>query len=434
MKIAIIGTGISGLTAAYLLHRGHEITVYEANDYIGGHTHTIPVRMGDREYAIDTGFIVFNHENYPNFTKLLTQLGASWQPSNMSFSVRCDRSGLEYCGSSLNQMFAQRRNLLNPGFYRMLWEIRRFRDESREVLSDGHPLSTSTLQEYLSERRYSQRFIDHFVVPMGSAIWSANPGTMLSIPARFFVQFFANHRFLELGTQPQWYTVEGGSWRYVDPLTRSFRDRIRLSTPVRSIRRAATGVIVEVKGTPPTRYDEVIIATHSDQALRLLADPSDQERRVLGAIGYQENEAVLHTDESLLPRCTRAWASWNYQIASTASDRVAVTYNMNKLQSIDSDTTFCVTLNNTEAIDPKKVILRQIYHHPVFTLDSIAAQGEHASISGANHTHFCGAYWGYGFHEDGVDSALAVCQQFGLSLQSQDTTPPSCESEAIVAA
>lgn len=413
MRLAIIGTGISGLTAAHLLAGDHELTIYEANDYIGGHTHTLDVPAAGRTWAVDTGFIVFNDRTYPNLNRLFDALGVAWQPSTMAFSVRCERTGLEYRPSSLNTLFAQRRNLLRPGFWRMIRGVMRFRRRCHEVLSADPDL---TLGEYLDRSGYPREFIDYFIVPMGAAIWSAEPGDFRRFPARLFVEFFSNHGVLTIRGQPKWRVVRGGSRTYVDKLVAPFRDRIRLGTPVRSIRRRADGVEVTAEGCGAETFDEVIIAAHSDQALAMLADPTDAERDVLGAIPYQSNATVLHTDASLLPRCRRAWASWNYHIPREPRPGVALTYYMNMLQSLDAPVHFCVTLNRNEDIDPSAVLASLIYEHPVYTPAGFAAQGRHEEISGLNRTHYCGAYWGYGFHEDGVNSALAACRFFGKGL------------------
>jgi predicted NAD/FAD-binding protein len=415
MKIAVVGTGISGLVASYLLSEEHDLTVFEANDYIGGHTHTASVEIDGIPYNIDMGFIVFNERNYPNFTKLLNRLEVASQPSDMSFSVSSERTGLEYRGSSLNTLFAQRKNLFKPSFHKLILEILRFGRESQTILDDES--NRVTMGEYLEQGGYSAYFAKHYIVPMGSAIWSAKPEMMMRFPARTFVQFFKNHGFL--GTtrdMPMWRTVRGGSERYVEPITERFRDRIRMSCPVRCIRRSEEGIDVEHAGGDVERFDRVVIATHSDQALRLLSDPSDAEREILSAIGYQENEVVLHMDERLLPRQRRAWASWNYTAPREPLDRVAVTYNMNMLQSIASSRTFCVTLNRTDKIDPEKILRRATFDHPVYTFDTIDAQKRRHEISGVKNTFYCGAYWGYGFHEDGVKSGLAVAEHFGKSL------------------
>lgn len=414
MKIAIIGAGISGMVAAYLLCQDHDIVVFEANDYIGGHTHTVDRELDGTTYAVDTGFIVFNEVTYPNFVKLMKRLGVSWQPSRMSFSFRSDRTGLEYSPSSLNSLFAQRRNLVNPSFYRMVADIFRFRRQSEELFErEEHDI---TLNEYLREKGYSEMFIRNFIIPMGAAIWSADPKKFNEFPATNFVQFFRNHGFLEVSDQPQWLVIKGGSKQYAERLTDPFRKKIRLNCSVASVKRLPDCVEVIPQGGTSERFDQVVIATHSDQALSMLADPSDMEREILGSIPYQKNETVLHTDTSLLPRRKICWASWNYIIPGEDEGGVALTYNMNILQTLRAPVEFCVTLNLPHAIDPGKILLPMTYHHPVYTLKGIAAQKGHERINGVNRTYFCGAYWGYGFHEDGVKSALAVCKHFGKEM------------------
>jgi predicted NAD/FAD-binding protein len=415
MKIAVVGTGISGLVAAYLLGGEHELTLFEAGDYVGGHTNTIAVERFGRRYAVDTGFIVFNERTYPNFIRLLDQVGVASHPTTMSFSVRCERSGLEYNGTDLNRLFAQRRNLVRPSFYRMVRDILRFYREAPALLEEED--DGLTLGAYLERERYSRQFVDQHIIPMGAAVWSSEPRRMLAFPARHFVQFFSHHGFLSVSDRPRWRVVSGGSQQYVGPLTRRFADRIRLRCPVRTIARKRDGVRVTPWGGEPERFDAVVVATHSDQALALLADPSPAEREILGAIPYQRNETVLHTDARLLPHRRRAWAAWNYHILDPATQAVAVTYNMNLLQGIESPEPFCVTLNRSAAIDPAKVIARLTYHHPVYTAAGVAAQRRWDEVNGVNRTYFCGAYWGFGFHEDGVNSALAVARRFGLTLQ-----------------
>ena len=415
MRIAIIGTGISGMVTAYLLSDDHEVTLYEANDYIGGHTHTHSLTLGANDYAVDTGFIVFNQQTYPNFLQLMTQLGVAWQDSDMSFSVQCARTGLEFRPSTLNSLFAQRRNLLRPAFYRMILDALRFRREALELFETDRSY-TQTLDAYLIEKKYSQWFIDFFIVPMGSAIWSADPDKFREFPARYFAEFFDKHGFLEVKNQPQWLVIEGGSKQYIEPLTRRFRDRIRLKCNVRRILRFHDHVAVQAIGLEPEMYDNVVIATHSDQALALLGDPSDRERDILGAIPYQQNETVLHTDPGLLPKRKSVWAAWNYRIPTDRRGRVAVTYNMNILQSLKAQKTFCVTLNMTHAIARQEMIKQLVYHHPVYTPSSLAARRRYDEINGQNRTYYCGAYWFYGFHEDGVRSALEVGKHFGKRL------------------
>ena len=416
MKIAIIGTGISGMLAAYLLSQPpqeHDLTVFEANDYIGGHTHTVEVTCQEKTYPVDTGFIVFNNQTYPNFIKLLDRLRVASQPSTMSFSLSCERTGLEYNGTNLNSLFAQRRNILRPSFLRMIRDILRFNREAPALLHTDDDL---TLGSYVEARAYGQPFVEDYLMPMGAAIWSAKPSDMWEFPARYFVQFFHNHGLLSVNQRPQWHVITGGSYRYIEALTQPYRERIQLNCPIRTIRRTAAHVEVTLQHGETQHFDHVIIATHSDQALSLLADPTDQERDILAAFPYQENTAVLHTDTRLLPTRRLAWASWNYHRLREDSERVALTYHMNLLQDLQAPEQFCITLNRAEAINPDKIIQRMTYHHPVYTQPGVAAQQRWADINGVNRTSFCGAYWGYGFHEDGVKSALAVCKKFGKAL------------------
>lgn len=414
MRIAVIGTGISGMVAAYLLSRRHEVVVFEAEGYVGGHTHTIDVTCDGVTYPVDTGFIVFNQKTYPNFVRLLKNLRVSWKPSKMGFSVQCHQTGLEYSPSSINGLFAQRHNLLRPSFYRMLVDILRFRRESREFLhSDDYRV---TLGQYLRKKGYSRSFVQHFIIPMGAAIWSADPEKFDDFPVRYFVQFFNNHGIMNLRNQPQWLVIEGGSRSYVEPLTRPYRNSIRLKCPVASVRRHGDHVEIKTVAGYREDFDQVVIAAHSDQALAILSDPSPAECEILSAIPYQENVAVLHRDSSLLPRHRAAWASWNYHIPPKNLGRVTLTYDMNILQGLHAPVEFCVTLNPFRKIDPSKTLSRMHYYHPVYTSRGNLAQKRHEEINGKNRTFFCGAYWGYGFHEDGVNSALAVCRHFGEAL------------------
>lgn len=409
MRIAIIGSGIAGNTIAYHLQREHDITVFEAGSHIGGHTHTHDIELDGRRHAVDTGFIVFNDRTYPNFIALLDELGVAWQPSHMSFSVRCEKTGLEYNGTNLNALFAQRRNLLRPAFYRMIQDILRFNRQALELLAEGPEIR---LGDYLAQNGYGQDFIDYYIIPMGSAIWSTEARQMLQFPARFFVRFFHHHGMLTVNDRPQWRVIRGGSASYVEALTAGFRDRIRLNTPVAEVRRLKRSVRVKPVGRVEESFDWVFFACHSDQALAMLKDPSAAEREVLGAIPYQENSIYLHTDRSLLPKRKLAWAAWNYHVTAKPLDRVAVTYNMNILQGLDAREQILVTLNHTDHINPAKVIKRLTYHHPVYTTAGTLAQARHGEISGINRTAYCGAYWRNGFHEDGVVSALAALRHF----------------------
>ena len=416
MKFAIIGSGISGLTAAYLLNRNHDITVYESNDYVGGHTHTHEIVLNGKKWAVDTGFIVYNERTYPNFIKLLDQLKVERQLTSMGFSVKSSQKDLEYAGNSINTLFAQRSNILRPSFIRMLRSILRFNSEAEHHLDNLDEFVT--LGHYLSLYNYPEEFINDFIIPMGAAIWSTKPVNMMKMPAIFFIQFFRNHGLLAVKNRPNWWVIKGGSKCYVEKMTISFNDKIRIATPVKKVKRneRSIEVIYGKTAQESETFDAVIFATHSDQALSLLEKPSVQEVKILEALQYQKNEALLHLDESILPKRKLAWASWNYLLDQNPEEPVALTYNMNILQSLNSDHTFCVTLNNHDAIDPSKVIKKIIYHHPLYTVDAIKAQNRKHEISGQKNTYYCGAYWHNGFHEDGVVSALDVCEHFGEKL------------------
>ena len=410
MRIAIIGSGISGLVAARNLHAAHDLTVFEANDYAGGHTNTVSVNVSGEDHSVDTGFIVFNDRTYPNFCRLLQELNVESVATSMSFSVRADEDNLEYSGSGLAGMFVQKRNLLRPGFYRMIRDILRFNREAQNVKDDTE--DEQTVGDFLVQNRYSSQFARHYLLPMGAAIWSCPTGTFANFPIRFICEFYRNHGLLSLKNRPTWRVVKGGSRNYVQALTRPFRDRILLKTPVRSVVRGPECVVVETE-RGVNHYDEVIFACHSDQALSILGEQASAvEKSVLGAIPYEQNTAVLHTDTSLLPRRKSAWASWNYHIPGGTSDHATLTYNMNILQHIESRNTFCVTLNEEGAIDPEKIIAKFRYSHPVFTTQRRSAQQRHGELIRNDRLSFCGAYWGNGFHEDGVNSGLAVASAF----------------------
>lgn len=409
MRIAIVGTGIAGNTAAYKLRKDHDITVYEASSYVGGHTNTIDVTEGDATIAVDTGFIVFNDRTYPNFIELLDEIGQASQSSIMSFSVSSGDADLEYSGSGLNALFAQRRNILRPPFYRMVRDILRFNREAMATLPFEE--EGQTVGEYLLKHGYSREFMHDYLVPMAAAIWSAEPLAIHDMPLGFLVRFFDNHGLLQLKDRPVWRVIEGGSREYVSKLVAGHRDRIRLETPVKSVVRHASGVEIVTERHDREWYDAVFLACHSDQALALLSNPTSVERDVLGAIRFQDNEAVLHTDASVLPKRRRAWAAWNYHIPADPDRHVAVTYNMNMLQNLDCSEQYCVTLNNDRHIDPAKVIRRIRYQHPVYSREAVAAQQRQVEIN-TDRTYFCGAYWRNGFHEDGVVSALNAISHF----------------------
>ena len=413
MRVAIIGTGIAGNVVAYKLRQSYDITVFESGAYIGGHTNTVDVYENDRPHAVDTGFIVFNDRTYPNFIRLLDEIGQESQPSQMSFSVQSEDGGIEYSGSSLNALFAQRRNIVRPPFYRMIRDILRFNETA---LPDSDRLNESVaLRSYLAENGYSHEFVDHYLVPMAAAIWSAEPVAVLDMPAKFLVQFFANHGLLQINDRPVWKVIKGGSRQYVKKLVAGHRDRIRLNSPVRSIRRVDDRVELHSETGGREIFDYVFVACHSDQALSLIEDATPEEREVLGAIRYQSNEAILHVDESLMPKRRRAWAAWNYHIPQDSTRHVAVTYNMNILQGLEADNQYMVTLNNDQDIDPGKIIRRIQYEHPIYSRASVAAQQRQADIN-RDRTFFCGAYWRNGFHEDGVVSALNALGHFEEKL------------------
>ena len=415
MKIAIIVSGISGLTSAYLLNRNHDITVFEANDYIGGHTHTHNIKIKDKEYAVDTGFIVYNERTYPNFIKLLDTLGVERQLSTMGFSVKSASEDYEYAGESLNSLFAKRSNIFRLGFLRMLYEMYRFGKKSD---STGLGLDVSiTLGTYLRSENYSNEFINYFIIPMGAAIWSTPANKVLDMPAYFFIKFFYNHGMLEMINRPKWWVIKDGSSAYIKKIIKGFESKINLSSPIRTVSRLDNGIEIETANSKkPLMFDAVVFATHSDQALGMLKDPTEKEKDILSSIPYQKNEVLLHTDSSVLPKRKLAWASWNYQLDSNPASPVVLTYNMNILQSLDCDETFCVTLNDHQSVDKSKVLKKITYHHPLFTVKGIEAQKRKLEISGVNNTYYCGAYWHNGFHEDGVASAIEVCKHFGEQI------------------
>ena len=454
MRIAIVGAGISGLVAAHRLHPGHDITVYEAGNRLGGHSNTVRVDLADETHWVDTGFIVLNDRNYPNFEPLLAELGVKTQPSHMSFSVS-DGAGFEYAGTPRG-LFAKPSHAANPRFLRMIADLARFNRQAQSLFELA-PDEGPSLREFLADGGYGDWFVERLIVPQAAAVWSADPDQMWSFPASFLARFFHNHGMLGFTGRPQWRTVSGGSRTYVEAISRPFADRVRLSAAVRSVTRREDHVEIAADGCETERFDEVVIAAHADQALAMLTDASDLERELLGAVAYQLNEAVLHTDQRLLPNRRAAWASWNYHLeghqrgapppfatrghqrgapppfATRGHQRGApppfatpqgqegaqtkLTYWMNNLQSLDSDTNFCVSLNMTEQIDPGKVIRTIPYAHPVFTPGGVAVQRRHAEISGVERTHFCGAYWRWGFHEDGVVSALNALERVGSSAR-----------------
>lgn len=412
-KIAIIGSGISGLLSGYLLSRSHDISVFEAENNIGGHTATKVLSLPEGEVAIDTGFIVFNDRTYPNFLKLLAQLKVAHQATDMGFSVSCQRTGFEYSGTSFNGLFAQRKNIFSKSHWLMLKEIVQFNSACNQLYKDNCIPQDQTLGEYLQLHGYSEKFINFYILPMVSAIWSSPIGTAAAMPLVFFVRFFHNHGLLTVTGQPQWYTVKGGSNQYLQPLIENFKETIYTNCPVISVKRTTDSVVVHSTRFGEQIFDEVIFACHSDQALKLLADPSATEFDILAAIPYQSNQVTLHSDIRLLPKLRRSWSSWNYMLLNQGESKAALTYNMNILQKLNSATTFCVSVNAGNTIDPEKIYGEYQYSHPIFTHDSVTAQARWSEISGINHTHFCGAYWRNGFHEDGVVSAIRVAEMLG---------------------
>ena len=414
-KVAVIGSGIAGLSCAHLLHKHYDVTVFEKNDYIGGHTATIDVKVDGVEYAVDTGFIVFNDRTYPYFEKLLERLGVERQKTQMSFSVHNEATGFEYNGHTFSSLFAQRRNIVRPKFWRLLYDIVRFNKLCKALHAKGH-YTEQSLGQLLQQHRFNDFFKYHYILPMGAAIWSTSIKEMENVGVEFFVKFFFNHGLLDITNRPQWYVVPGGSREYINPLIKGFADRIKLNTDIKSVTRANDDVTIELASGEQHVFDKVIFACHSDQALKLLGDATSQEKSVLGAIPYTENSVVLHTDTNLLPDRKAAWASWNYLLNNNTDKAAVVTYQMNILQGIQSDTQFCVTLNHLEGIDKSKILREFTYHHPVFNKESIAAQGLKQTIDGQNNSYFCGAYWYNGFHEDGVRSGVDVARQLGVEF------------------
>lgn len=410
MKIGVVGTGISGLVAAYHLSKEHDVRLFEAGEYVGGHTNTVRVPWAGRDYAIDTGFIVFNDRTYPGFCQLLDELGVASQPAPMTFSVRNDVTGLEYRGADLNGLFAQRRNLFRPRHWRLLAEMLRFNRQAEQRLS-SEPDSL-TVASFFAKNPFSNDFRRDFFYPMASAIWSC-PATIIDqFPIRFIVDFYRHHGLLSVNDRPQWRVIVGGSQQYVGPLTRRFADRIRLRSPIVGFQRNSEQAALQTQDGNWHEFDQVIFACHADQALKILgAAASSVEREILSAFPYERNIAWLHTDTSVLPRCRRAWAAWNYHLADDGAEKATVSYIMNILQGLDAPHTFCVSLNSQQRIDPAKLIREIEYDHPVFTPRRREFQQRHGELVAHGRASYCGAYWGNGFHEDGVQSALFVCQR-----------------------
>lgn len=413
-RIAVVGSGIAGLASAWFLSNEHAVTLYEANDYLGGHTHTHQLLLDGRKYVVDTGFIVHNPVHYPLLTALFEDLGVTSQPTTMSFSVHHERTGLEYNATTLDGLFCQRRNLYSPRFLGMVRDLFRFYRQATALLDEAGP--GPTLGEYLRREGYGAAFRDEHLVPMASALWSSPAHQILQFPARYLVQFMANHQMLQVRARPQWKVVQGGSSRYVEAMRARWDVDERLRSPVRSVRRAEHGVVID-SNRGEELFDHVVMACHSDQSLALLADPSDAERAILGAMRYQANDTILHTDARVLPKQRKAWAAWNARIPAEPSDACTVSYCMNLLQGFSSNEPLIVSLNQSHAIDPGKVIRRMVYHHPIYSTASVAAQARKDEIQGRRRTWYAGAYWGWGFHEDGLRSAVDVARALGASAR-----------------
>ena len=419
-NFAIIGSGISGLTAAYLLSKKYNVTVFEKNDCIGGHTATVDIEKQGDKFAIDTGFIVFNNKTYPNFLALLDEIGIGKTPTEMSFSVHNCQTGLEYNGHNLDTLFAQRRNIVKPSFWLLVKEILRFNKLCKSIFQQEQYIEGLTLGTFLTQHDFSDFFAEHYILPMGAAIWSSSLAQMEDVEFTFFVKFFHNHGLLNIADRPQWYVIPQGSRSYLAPLCAPFKDSIVLNSAITGITRHDDKIQLHFENSASQTFDEVVIACHSDQALALLEDVNQDEKMVLSAMPYSANTVVLHTDKKLLPKRKKAWASWNYQLSHDRNKLASVTYNMNILQGIQSKHTFCVTLNQKDDIDPKEILREFTYHHPVFSSASIKAQQQRHLICGHNHTHFAGAYWHSGFHEDGVRSAVEVAKRFDCHLAIDD--------------
>ncbi len=414
LKIAIIGSGISGLTSAYLLDKHHNITLFEKNDYFGGHTHTHSLSDGEREFNVDSGFIVYNENTYPNFIKLLSMLNVESQVSSMGFSVKSSNRDFEYSGNSLSAIFTQKSNIFSPKFIGMIRSIIRFNKISQ---LDMHSIDiTMTLDKYLKQKNFSKFFINHYIIPMAASIWSTSPNMILEMPAYFFISFFKNHGLLKIVDRPQWWVIKNGSKQYVKKIIANLNGTLLLNTKIKSVKRKDGKVHVNFNDKTEI-FDKVIFATHSDQSLSILDDPSKDETKVLSKMKYQKNIAYIHTDENILPKRKNAWSSWNYLLGSENDTKVTLTYNMNILQNLNAKKTFCVTLNNCEQIDKNKIIKEIVYHNPLFTAETIKSQSKKDLIDGHINTYFCGAYWSNGFHEDGVKSAIDVCKKLGVEFE-----------------
>jgi len=415
VKIAVVGAGIAGMTAAHVLSRRYEVTVFEASSRPGGHTRTIQVDENGRDIGVDTGFIVFNERNYPNLCRLFEALDVASHASDMSFSVHCEATRFEYNPSTVGRLFAHKRNLLDPGHWRMLLDIVRFQRDARRLLDAGMD-ERITVERYLASAGYGEAFARHYFLPLGASLWSCPADRFAQFPARFVLEFLRNHAMLQVGGRPIWRTVTGGAARYIPRLVAPYRERLQLGAAVAQVRRVRGAVLVRLADGRGGEFDEVVIAAHADQALAMVHAPDGDEEEVLRCFPYQQNEVALHTDTAMLPERAGLWASWNYRIPAQRHDAVMVTYHLNRLQRLDSDRNYCVTLNPNGALRGKSVIRRLRDSHPMFTPGRASAQHAHPQLLRRRRISYCGAYWGFGFHEDGVNSALAVTNAFGLGL------------------
>ena len=414
MKIAIVGAGISGLTCAYLLHRKHDITVFESNNYAGGHANTVDIRTGSKTVPVDTGFLVFNERNYPTLCRLFDEVGVPSHASDMSFSVHCEASAREWNGTSLNQVFAQRTNLVRWSHWRMLADIMRFHREAPAALA--HLDDCTSVATWLKQHNYSKTFERHYLLPLGASLWSCSASCFADFPMRFAIEFLNNHRMLQVDGRPQWRTVSGGSREYVKRMTAHFSDALHISKAVRSVKRTAQGVDVHLRDGAIERFDEVILACHADQALRMVASPDDTEQALLKQFPYQPNIAVLHKDVTMLPKRRRAWGSWNFRIPAGEAENATVTYNLNMLQGLECDDVWCVSLNPGDSVNSADIARTFRYDHPLFTSGRSEAQRRHHELIRRGGISYCGAYWGFGFHEDGARSAMHVCEAYAAEL------------------
>jgi len=416
MKIAIIGSGISGLTSAYLLHKKHDITLFESNNYIGGHTNTITVNdENNNQLNVDTGFIVYNNDTYPNFVKILNKLKVETQPSTMSFSLSCERSGMEYGTGNLKALFGNKSNIISFKFYKLLFGIFTYFKKAKTFLKHNNDFSY-TVHDFIKSAKINNYTYEKFILPMASAIWSTNFDEIEQMPAKYLFEFYKNHDLLSINPSKKWRVIKGGSKQYVSKLIKPFDNRIRINSKVHSIKRDKNTIYLKTDRNEKEEFNAVILACHSDQALKILEDSTNQEKEILANIPYQLNQAILHTDTSVLPKNKKMWSSWNSYIPKDQNSNVSLTYNMNILQSIKSKNTFCVSINMENNINPSKIIKKINYSHPTFNKKSVFAQSQKNKISGIKNTYFAGAYWRYGFHEDGVLSALDVCKNFGVEI------------------